>query len=795
MEKINKKMKKYLKKLIYTLPLIFAIILTTLFYFLNRTIPYGDGVLEMSILKEKAEVIRDNEGIPHIKAKNADDAYKVLGYLMASERLFQMEMLRRVGSGTLSEIIGKKGLEIDKTFRTLGLRRHFVEKIKREGLPKEMQDKMESFFAGVNFFVENENLPIEFVLGGFKPEKFTIYDSYAVVGYMAYSFAAFLRHDLLMDKLKSSLSDEMWNDLQIEPHKNTVMTASVHRELKNIFKAFEDLNNTFGGFEGSNAWALNSTKTKSKRAMLASDPHIGYSLPGIWFEAHLKVEDPAEPFEIYGHFLPNIPFAVMAHDKKKGWGITISYLDDMDFYKETFSESGNETIFEGEEIPLRRISEVIKVRGGEDIQLPVHISHNGPILDELIGDKGISMKWTYFLEDNHPIQGFYKMGRANSFEEFKKGVSLVGSPGLNIIYADAEDNIARLNLGRYPKRNDFSDSRVVLDGATKNDAYKGYYKFEEMPHNINPESGFVASANNRPITANENFRGMWQPRDRFITLYSRLLLKNDWSIGDTMLLQTSVLNNENEWIRDLLVSDLSTVSLGKQEQEAFNALKDWDRQTFPNRVGASIYHQFIYHLTMNLIDELGEEERNQFCGLSARWYFLGRMLKREKAIWWDMKETSEVEDRKSVVLKSFKDTVKFLNKELGNEVKEWSWGKLHTIEFAHSLGKSFPLNKLLNLGPYPVMGAYNNINNFRKVGCLDGHKVKSGPSTRRIIDFSGPEKSYGILPLGISGHYLSPFFKNQMERFLSGKYRLQIMSDDLLEKFSKARLEIVPEYK
>lgn len=787
-------MKNKLKKLVYAIPLIFAVTLTSVYFLLHRTIPYGDGILEMPILDAPAQVVRDNEGIPHITAKTSKDVYRVLGYVMASERLFQMEMLRRVGSGTLSEIIGEKGVLIDKTFRTLGLRRHFVEKLKKNDLPKEVKDKMQSFFDGVNYFIENESLPIEFVLGGFEPKKFDLYDSYSVIGYMAYSFAAFMRHDLLMDKLQKGLSEDMWNDLQIEPHKNSVMTARINGELKNIFNAFKDLNNTFGGFEGSNAWALSSKKTLNKKAMLASDPHIGFSLPGIWFEAHLKVEDPDEPYEIYGHFLPNIPFAVMGHDRTKAWGITIAYLDDMDFYKETFSDSGNETLFDGSEIPLQRRLEVIKVRGGEDIQLPVHVSHNGPILDEIIEDKSISMKWTYFLEDNHPIEGFYRMGRAKNFDEFKKGVSKVGSPGLNIVYADSEDNIARLNLGRYPKRSDLSDSRVVLDGSSKDDAYKGYYSFEEMPHNINPESGFVASSNNRPLTANESFRGMWQPRDRFITLYSRLLVKNDWSVIDNMLLQTSVLNNENEWIRDLVVKELENRSLNEQEKLSLSELKKWDRQTYPNRVGASIYHQFMYHLTMNILDELNEEERNKYCGLSARWYFLGRMLKREKAQWWDIKNTSDIETRGDVIHKSFQDTVSYLEENYGSKVSSWTWGELHTIEFAHPVGKSFPLNKILNLGPYPVMGAYNNINNFRKVGCMDGHKVKSGPSTRRIIDFSDTEKSYGILPLGISGHYLSPFFKNQMQRFLSGKYRFQIMSNDLLKKHTKTSLEIVPKY-
>ncbi|CBW26884.1 putative secreted penicillin acylase [Halobacteriovorax marinus SJ] len=789
-------MKSCLGKIIYVIPLIGALVLGCLYYLLIRVIPYGDGVLEMPILQEKVQVIRDSEGIPHISAKNDRDAYRVLGYVMASERLLQMEMLRRVGSGTLSEIIGKKGLEIDKTFRTLGLVEHFRKSLKERPLPTEIKTKMESFFEGVNYFIEHEKLPIEFVLGGITPRKFDLYDSYAVVGYMAYSFAAFMRHDLLMDKLQRDLDEKLWNDLQVEPTRHSIMTAKIHGELKSIFQAFNDLNNSFGGFEGSNAWALSSKKTRSGRAMLASDPHIGFSLPGIWFEAHLKIEDPSNPYEIYGHFLPNIPFAVMGHDFKKAWGITISYLDDMDFYKEKFSASGNETIFDGRELPIERRLEVIKVRGGDDFQLPVRVTRNGPLLDEIIEDKGIALKWTYYLPDNHPIQGFYQMGRAQSFEDFQRGVSVVGSPGLNIIYADADDNIARLNLGRYPIRSELSDSRVVMDGSSKEDAYKGYYEFSQMPHNINPESGVIASANNRPLTADERFRGMWQPRDRFITILSRLMAKDKWSVEETMLLQTSVLNSEVEWVREQLIEEIDTANFSPLEMSALDELKNWDMQTFPNRVGASLYHQTLFQLKFNLFDELERDDALKYCGLSASWYAMQRMLKRENAKWWDYsKTTDKIETRKDILIKSFKDAVAILKNEYGDDISKWTWGRLHTLEFAHPLGKSFPLNKILNLGPYPVMGGYNNVNNFRQVGCKDGFQVKSGPSTRRIIDFSEPGKSYGILPLGISAHYLSPFFQNQRERFLSGKYRLQLLSKELIERSAATRLEITPHYK
>ncbi|OUR97922.1 hypothetical protein A9Q84_06925 [Halobacteriovorax marinus] len=785
-------MNKKIKYLLAFISLLGPLLIGGVYILLKRTIPFGSGALEMSILKEAVTVTRDNEGIPHIKAKNKHDLYRAFGYVMASERLFQMEILRRVGSGTLSEIIGEKGLKIDKTFRTIGVRRFFKEKLDSGMLDKEMLSQLDSFYEGVNFFVENGVLPIEFTLAGIKPKKFSTLDAYAVIGYMSYSFAAFMRHDLLNDKLKNLLPENLWKEIQIEPSANSVMTAKVEGGLKEIYSTFTELNASFGGFEGSNAWALKSKRTTSGKSLLASDPHIGFSLPGIWFEAHLKVDNELEPFDIYGHFLPNIPFAGLAHDHFKAFGLTISYMDDMDFYKEKISPTGNEYEYKGQLKSIKRYSEVIKIKDKDDFYLPVRMTEHGPLLDEIIEPKGIALKWTLHHPLNQPLLAFKKMGDAKTFKDFKSAVSYAGSPGLNVVYADAKDNIARLNFGLYPIRAANSDAMSVLDGRGSQE-YEGYIPFEEMPHEINPSSGIVLSANNRPISANEKFRGLWQPRDRFITLFSALHSKEKWSVKETMQLQTSVLNSETEWIREIFLNDLKLSRLSDLEKKALSELRNWDRRDMPNRIGSSIYHQLVLQVSLNLLDELSAADREKYCGLTSRWYFLQRMLKREDAQWWDFAATDKIEKRVDIVEKSFKETVAYLAKTYGTDLSDWNWGKLHTIEFVHAFGRKKPFDKIFNLGPYPVMGAYNDVNNFREVGCSNGFKVRAGPSTRRIIDFAHIESSYGILPIGNSGHMLSPFYKNQMKRFLTGKYRLQIFSEELLKDHTAGTLELLPE--
>jgi penicillin amidase len=778
--------------------LVIVLVITSLciggvYYFNKRVIPYGSGTLEMNILENVVSVTRDNEGIPHIKAKNRKDAYRALGYVIASERLFQMEVLRRLGSGTLSEIIGEKGIKIDKTFRTLGIRRLFKEKLDQGMIDKDMLKEANAFFEGVNFFINSGPRPVEFVLAGIEPTEFNILDTYSVIGYFSYAFAAFIRHDLLMDELKGKLPPELWKELQIDASSNTVMTADskVSGDLQTIFDGFKEISTFLYGIEGSNAWAVSSKRSSSGSPILASDPHVSMSNPGIWFEAHLKVENPNNPFETYGHFIPGIPFAAMSHNKRKGWGITISYLDDMDFFKEEIIDQGNEYLFNNEKKKVRRFSETIKVKDSKDIHLPIRMTDHGPLLDEIIETKNIAMKWSLHHPLNKPLQAFWKMNEAKNFKEFKSAVSLAGAPGLNIIYADTDDNIARLNAGFYPKRAKGTDGMTVLSGRGDQE-YLGYIPFEEMPHNINPSSGIVLSANNRPLKASSDITGLWQPKDRFITIYSKLHSKQKWNVKDFMTLQNNIQNTESSWMKNVVINNIEGENFTKLEQASFDILKKWDEKSSATSIGASIFHELMYFITMNSLDELDEDDRNKYCSLSARWFYLQRILKKDSGPWWDIVKTKRIETKRDILIKSFKDTVSSLESKLGPKINKWGWGELHQLEFMHAFGRSKPLSYLFNIGPIGIGGAYNEVNNLRKVGCIDGHKVKSGPSTRRVIDFKTPEKSFGILPLGNSSHKFSPYYKNQLKRFKEGKYRLQLMDDESIKKHSIGVLELLP---
>ena len=784
-------MKKYLK--ILSVILIFTCVFAVggAFHLFKRTIPYGSGKLQLPSLSSVVKVTRDVEGIPHIEASNRLDAYRSLGYVMASERLFQMEILRRLGSGTLSEILGEKGIAIDKTFRTIGARRLFKEKLEANLLNKKMLEEVRAFFEGVNFFVKEGVTPVEFVLAGIPKTEFTVLDSYSVIGYFSYAFAAFFRHDLLMEKLKNKLPKNMWQELQIEPNNHETMTAKVQGNIDQIYQVFNDLSSSLYAMEGSNAWAVSKKRSATKSPILASDPHVSLSNPGIWFEAHLKVTDPKDPFETYGHFIPGVPFAAMSHNSKRGWGLTISYFDDMDFFKEDMIEDGNEYLFNGEKKSVRRFSDTIKVKDHSDIHLPIRMTDHGPLLDEIIEDKSIALKWSFHHLSNRPLEAFWKMNEAKNFEEFKIATSLSASPGLNIIYADTSDNIARLNMGLFPLRAVGTSGSTVLSGRG-DEEYRGYIAFEDMPHEVNPRSGIVLSSNNRPITANSKFSGLWQPKDRFVTLYSKLHSREQWDVKGFMELQNNTKNFENEWIQTTLVENIDTRELTNNEKKSYELLKNWKRNSVATSGGALVFHDTLFHLTMNTLDELDDEDRLKYCGLSARWFFIQRLLKKSESLWWDITKTDLKETKRDIITKSFKDSVANLESLLGMESETWSWGDLHQAEFVHAFGRVKPLNYIFNVGPERVDGAYNEVNNLRMVGCKDGHKVKAGPSSRRIVDFSDPGKSYGILPLGNSGHKFSPFYKNQLKRYKEGKYRLQIMSDELLKEHTLGVLELVP---
>jgi len=763
-----------IKKIILGISFSIVSLFLIIYVLLERTTPQLTGTIKVPYIVSDVQVLRDKYGIPHITASNKHDLYFTFGHLMASERLFQMDIYRRLATGRLSEVLGKSTLKIDKIFRTLSLKKHAANQLKSKTFSKKMLEDHKSFLQGVNHFITNGKHPIEFKLLGYAPDKFDIADGLSFIGYMAYSFSPSLKQDLLFSKLIKKVKPQLVNDLRITPNKNFKnMIALNNGAIDKIFTVFDQLVSGLSAFEGSNAWALAPNRSKSNKAILASDPHISFSLPGIWFEASLHLKNSDQ--KIYGHYLPGLPFAVLGHNQHLGWGLTMSYIDDMDFYKEKIDHKNNKVFYKGKWVNLERELEVIKIKGEDSYQFPLITTPHGPLLNEVIDENDISIKWSYLNKNNKAAEGFYKMNHAQTITEFEEAVSMGSSPGLNIIYADNVGNIALWMHGEIPQRHKSISGDFLLDGSNPLHEHLSPLSFDQKPKIINPKSGVIVSANSFPPEVTTRTEGAFQPLDRFQSISSYLKKQDKWSMSELINVQTSSVNINLEKRVSILLSNLNLEHLSKIEKDAVNVLKKWNYKHPIESIAATIYYSWQKNIISLILDELTSKDRDQFCKLTAYGHFFDRMLKSPHNLWWDLQKSKVKETFKDINLIAFKKTLKSLQDQFGSSLNDWTWGKLHTLEFVHPLGRKRPLDLIFNISSTPVPGSISAINNLRRVGCKDGFQVKAGPSTRRLIDFKNPLVSLGILPLGNSGHYLSPFFKDQKDLFISGKYRKQYL--------------------
>ena len=744
--------------------------------FIQSRVPQMSGEVALKSLMAPVEVLRDENGIPHITAKNNIDAFRTLGYIMASERLFQMEVSRRLAKGELAEIFGEKALESDKLFRNLGLKaesqKTIERKLKANAFDPEMLAELTAYYDGINQFIKTGPMPIEFKLLGITPKPFTMVDGQSFMGLMAFSFGVAIMTEPLLNKLVTRIGGDLTADLRNEkiPQIENVFVENKNSQIhETVLKILTELENGFPLFEGSNGWLLSANRSKSGFPILANDPHISYAHPGIWFEAHIKTPT----YESYGHFLSLIPFPILSHNNDRGWGLTMSLTDDMDLYRESINLKSETYKFRGADLALTKLEEVIKVKKGKDVKLSVYKTHHGPILDHAFGDfhsgeKSLALQWPFYDPDNDPMSTLFKMGRARDMNEFKAAVATGKAPGLNILYADKK-NIGWWIFGEIWKKRVGIKTDFILNGENGEDEILGTFTENEKPHSVNPPSGVIVSANSRPERYPTNVRGDWQPDDRYKTILNVLSHNELWSPEQLMELQVLNMNFENKVLLETLLTETHFVSPLDQSKylAAFEILKNWNLTSDVDSAGAAIYYSWTRAIQKELLKDLTPDEQEIFAKVPNGWIFFKRVLMERDSVWW------KKFDREELFRKTFVKVIAELQVRQGSDENNWHWGGLHTIEFVHPLGRIRPLNYLFNLGPYPIAGATQEVNNQKVTSFQGDFQVKAGPSTRRIIDFSHPEKSWGILPAGNSGHILSPFYSDQVKRFLSGSYRQQ----------------------
>lgn len=767
-----------LKKTLFVFALLSAFSLLGIFVFLRSSLAPLDGKLKLQNLTQPVRVVRDDFGIPHIYAANRLDSFRALGFVMASERLFQMELSRRMTQGQLSEIFGEVALPSDKLYRSLALRRASERMIayeKQQGLfDQDLWQELEAFCDGINQYVQTQSLPYEFTLLRFQPRPFEPLDAYILTGHMAYSFGIALKADPLMTELAKTLPRNLFQELR-----NDRLTAPL-KISQNVFINLSPLQMLADGsfypfFEGSNAWLVAPHRSSSGKSIFANDPHIGYSSPSVWFEAHLKTPE----FELYGHHLSLIPYGVLGHSPRHAWGFTMSMGDDMDLYRETLNRENKTVLYKNKWQPYQEWQEVIQVKNAPDVVLNLIETPHGPLMDEVLSQKDLALKWAYHRPENNPMKSLRGMGAATNKKSFEDALKFATAPGLNVMYADA-DNIAWWMVGDLAvKANPHSD--MILDGASGKDEYLGILSWEDKPHIVNPPSGIIVTANSRPKGLTDKMRGDWQSEDRFQTISQKLATKSSWSAEEMKALQVE---NFNAKTSELLQKLLAHLQLSEKETKQFSfhleLLKSWDQRSEITSQAAALYHTWNQQNIRLILEALPTETREAYLRTHYSWDFYERVLLNDHSDWWKDRKVSDI------LTAGFRNAAASLGSPLP------SWGEIHTIEFTHPLGRKKPLDKIFNLGPYPMPGALHEINNNKGRYFGGDFQVVAGPSTRRVIDFSDPLTSWGINPIGISGHMLSRFHHDQVQLFIRGVHRNQWMKDEDIERLKTHELLLEP---
>ena len=801
-------MKKYNRVLKITIASLVLIILGLWIYFESHQ-PQLRGFVNVQDLNKNVEVYYDSFGIPHIYADDAEDAYRAFGYVHAADRLFQMELMRRVGSGRLAEIFGEDLAKADMFFRTLGTNRKAIKDAEDfENLPPKVQAICKAYLAGVNDYIRNGKLPIEYKLLRHKPEEYTIEDMYAVAGYMAYSFAYALRTDPIVEKLNQKLgyeylkdldlaypNDSLW-DLRKATRKDSSLALNAESTQMQGLAFLDQL--PVPMLQGSNSWVVAPQNTLSGKVIFANDTHIKYASPSVWYEAHIEFPGTA----IYGNFLAGIPVALSGHTRKHAWGLTMFEDDDSDFFREKFEGADTTaTLTQNGTAPISKHKETIRIKGEKDTTITVYETIHGPIINAFLPVKSnepVSMYWNYTAIENQLVQGFYKMNNANNMATFKEGAEQIGSPGLNIAYGDASGNIAIWSAGKLIKRPKGEHGKLYLNGFDDSGTYLGFYPFKENPQYENPESGYLYSANHyhKPLSGN-GYPGYYAPDTR----YDRIGNLLEESFPATVDGMKNVIMDVHSTSADSIAQEIVRViqksgyTLSEKENKALEYLANWDGNHTLTNIEPTIYYKVLFYiLRKTFADEMGDELFEAFLNthLFSRSY--PKLIFNNDSKWWDHQlTTGKIEKRSGIITESFKKSIADLIGELGDDITTWEWGSVHTTTHKHPMGEVKLLRSFLNVGPFPSPGGIETVNNASFIlNDKSKYEATYGPAMRILIDFADVENAVSILPTGNSGNPLSKHYRDQAEMYINGEFRKMLMNKKEIVKESTL-LELKPE--
>jgi penicillin amidase len=794
---------KTLKKILYGLLIILVIAMIAGLIFIrhisHKGLPEYSGTLDLKGIKEEVTVIRDEYAIPHIYAKNEEDLYMAVGYVMAQDRLWQMDLLRRATLGRLSEIFGKEFVDTDVLLRAF----RYSDKSKEilAALDSVQLKAVQAFCHGLNEYIEKagNKLPLEFTILGYKPEPFEPISCANLIGYMAWDQGSGW-NEMLLDHIRTKVGDSLYRELipgaalrrtHVYPsYTKDSLLFPLQASLLKADNLLADLG--LHVFQGSNNWAVSGKRSSTGKPILCNDQHMSLNVPGIWYQMHQVIPG---KLDVSGVVLPGEPFIICGHNQRIAWGLTNVMVDNIDFYEEKIKDDDSlQYLYNDEWKKMEIRKEVISIKGGTKVERENRFTHRGPVISKFKGipQKVVTMHWVGD-EMSNLGRSFYLLNRAGNWKEFTEAISTYNTISSNIVYADVDGNIGLYCAAGVPIRNRDND-RIILPGWTDKYDWKGFVPFENLPHSFNPANGYVSSANNK--TAGNDYPyhiGTWYALPSRIDRIREMIEQKPVLSAEDMKViqndQNSVLaRNMNSKIIELMsaVSDLN-----KDEKTGFDILKKWEGGLMSKYlVAPAVFETFYVNLGDNLLkDEMDSVLYSSYFNEGPLDIAIANIWNNLASAWWDDITTKKKESMTDIVRKTLGKSVQWLTTNYSADTANWKWGNMHTLTLEHPLGKVNILNKVfhLNRGPLKVGGSSYTISPYY-YPFSKAFKSNFGSSQRHIFSIADWDASYTVIPTGNSGIPSSKYYCDQTQMYINGQYHGEYFSDDSVKKHEKYKL-------
>ncbi len=729
----------------------------------------GDQQLHFSGLKDKVEIIYDDRRVAHIFAQNLDDALFAQGYVEAQNRLFQMEFLAKAAAGELSTIFGNKTIEIDRANRRRGMK--FAAENAVEGWQKfENFKTLTKYMDGVNAYIESmepKDYPFEFKLFDLKPTPWTPLKTALIFKQMSLTLAG-RNDDIESTNLSHVLGTEDFNLLFPEresvenpviPKEKPYMMDSIYGKTQDVSAYYDEpiLKSFYENRDkgvGSNSWGVAGSKTKSGKPIFCNDPHLSLGLPSIWFEIHIHTPE----INAYGVSFPGFPGIMIGFNEYAAWGETNVGQDVEDVYAIKWTNpERTKYMLDGKETEIKNRIEKIEIKGSKTISDTVKYTHWGPIFKTSTDGKcDLAMRWiAHDVPDIAEHNTFIDALSCKNYDDYKKATGKYISPAQNFGFASVSGDIALRVNGRFPAKHG-QDGRFVEYGEKSSNGWIDYIPREQNPQIINPERGYISSANQ--VSADKTypyyFTGKFE-RFRNRSVNGKLDSMQNITPEDMMKMQQDAFSYKASDLMALVKINIDETQLSPEEKANYKLLSDWDFIYKSSSETPTLFDLFFKKLVENTWDELIEIRKSMDIKLPESWRLIELIKTDSGNKYFDIVSTKNKEDAKAVILKSFKESVAEFEKR-NKEGQNNTWGGYKPLHIYH-------LTRLPALSEMDVQAD----------GCPDAINATGysfGPSWRMVISLEDKIKAYAVYPGGQSGNPTSKFYKNMIPAWTKGEY-------------------------